>query len=271
MAKFFGDIGKACKDLLGGYNFDHKVSVSSKTSSGVTFTGTGAKKGDAVSGDVKGSYVLCKGCTVDGAVNDSGKISTTVVMADVAPGLKATVSGTVPDVSSGKLALQYAKDALGLKADLGLSGAPKLDISSCIKMGSVACGADVSYDSAKGAVTKYGAAATYVAPDFTLAAVAADKLDTMKVSYVHSVSPTLTVGAEIVRKLKASSTTFTLGASTKLDGGASAKGMLDSKGVVSLLYSTPLQPKTTITFCTQFDTKALDKSAKVGIQLGIKG
>lgn len=271
MAKFFGDIGKACKDLLGGFNFDHKVSVSSKTSTGVTLTGTGAKKGDAVSGDVKGSYTVCKGCTVDATVNDAGKISTSVAMSDVAPGLKATVSGTVPDVSSGKLALQFAKEALGLKADLGLSGAPKVDLSSCVKMGSVACGAEMSYDSSKGTVTKYGAAATYLAPDFTLAAVAADKMDTVKVSYVQSVSPTLTVGAEIVRKMKASSTTFTLGASTKLDGGASAKGTLDSKGVVSLLYSTPLQPKTTITFCTQFDTRALDKSAKVGIQLGVKG
>jgi len=244
--------------------------LASQSAAGVAFTGNATKKGEGVVGDVKSSYTVCKGFVVDGTLSHAGKISTNLTLTDVAPGLKATVSGDVPDIASGKLALQFAKDAIGLKADLGLSAAPKIDISGAVKAGAVSAGADLGYDSAKGAVTKYSFAASYAASDFTVAASLADKLDTLKISYVQAFNPKVTVGAEVTRKLASGANSFALGVSSKLEGGASAKGVIDNKGLLSILYTAPLQSKTTITFSSQVDTKALDKSAKVGVQLAFK-
>mmetsp|Transcript_14919 Transcript_14919/g.51217 ORF Transcript_14919/g.51217 Transcript_14919/m.51217 type:complete len:271 (+) Transcript_14919:34-846(+) len=266
------EIGKAISDLFGGYNYDTKVSVEGKAESGVTISATGVKKGDAVNGDLKGSYTVCKGFSVEGAVNQAGKLSAKAEVKELAPGmpLKATLTGNLPDISSGKLALFYEQKALNLKCDMGISAAPKIDLGAIVKVGAVIFGGDVSYDSARGAVTKYPLGATYAMNDVTLTGKVEDKLDTIKVSYVQTVSPTFTVGAEIARMLTPKTTAFKLGAEMKLEGSSKVKGCLDSKGIVGLQYKTPINDKTSLTVCASFDSKKLDQSAKVGIQLAYK-
>merc|ERR1712196_317434 len=106
----FGDIGKSAKDLLsGGFQYDHKVSVATKTASGVTFTANGKKKGEGVSGDVKINHKIAKGVVLDTTATSGSKLDTTLTMEDLAPGLKASLSASIPDKESGKLAFQYGK------------------------------------------------------------------------------------------------------------------------------------------------------------------
>ncbi len=51
----------------------------------------------------------------------------------------------------------------------------------------------------------------------------ADKLETLKLSYAHNLTPSTTVGAEITRKLPTSDTTFALAYARKLNNGALTK------------------------------------------------
>jgi len=267
----FKDIGKAAKDLLtGSFQYDHKVSVGSKTDSGVTFTANGKKKGEGVSGDLKGAYQVAKGCTVEGTLTSGSKVDAVVKMDDLAPGLKCEVSASIPDKESGKLTLNYGKGCWGSTAEVGLRGAPKLDISAASKSGAYTMGGAISYDSAKSVLSKYDAGVQFAGSDFTVSAVTADKFDTVKIAYLHKVNSKMSVGAEIARKMSKGTTAFTLGAEQTLDGGAVGKATLNNAGLISMLYQQELRSKTVGAASVCFDTKNLDKQAKFGLELKVK-
>jgi hypothetical protein len=205
-------------------------------------------------------------------------VTASVSKDNVAPGLKATLSGTLlgaaPDA---KLALAYALakppvigGKLGVKSDIALLGGSKISASVGWAQGALAAGAEADYDTAKGTVGKYAAGAQMaLANGGVAAALLADK-DTLKLSYVHKCSSSVTGGVEVVRKLAKGTTTATLAAQKKLVGGAAAKASLTSAGVLSMLYTADVQPKTTASVALQVDTMKLDKAPKMGVQFAFK-
>jgi len=163
MAKYTGDIGKAVKDLLYKYDFDNKASISTKTAAGVDVSGSAVKKMDVLGMELKGGYKINKILSAEAVMTEKGKakLVSKAKFDDLIPGVKATLTGSVPDISAGKLELDSIKGNVGMKATVGIGASPKVDASACYNGGSWALGGDASYDSAKGAVTKYGLAGTY--------------------------------------------------------------------------------------------------------------
>mmetsp|Transcript_9348 Transcript_9348/g.16052 ORF Transcript_9348/g.16052 Transcript_9348/m.16052 type:complete len:276 (+) Transcript_9348:124-951(+) len=272
---YFGDIGKAASDLLGGYQFDHKFSVAGKTANGLSLTTNGKKKGEGVSGDLKASYCPQKGITIDAGTDSSGKIDTTITLDEVCAGLKAALSANMPCKDSGKLAFTYSGiSGVGIKADTGLKMDPKINANAAYSYGSAIIGTSLAYDVAKGSLSKYDVAAQYDGGDFVVGASACDALNTLKVSYLHKVASDISIAGECVHKTCAKSgkvdTSFAVGGLKKLDGGASAKAHMTGAGIASLFYSQELRPKTTGTVCTQFDLKDFDKAAKFGLEIKTK-
>lgn len=271
MPVYFGDIGKSVKDLLtGGYQYDYKGSSGLKTDAGVTLTLSGKKKGDAVSGDLKGAYKI-NGATIDCGLG-SGKMDTTITMDDVLPGLKAAVSGAFPEKEAGKLALTYTGvKSVGMKCDIAMKKGSKFNANVCYQSGALVGGASLAVDLAKGSLAKYDLGCQYdYSKASTISALLLDNADTLKLAYYHKVSGDVQVGGECVYKMKASSTGFAVGGLKKLDGGCSAKGAVTDKGLVSLQLSHELRPKTTGVFSLSFDLKSMDKGAKHGIEIKMK-
>lgn len=229
---------------------------------------SGAKKGSGVSGDIKGSFAR-NGVTVDTSVTSDSKVSTTLNF-DIAKGIKGSLSGSIPDKASGKLSLSLKQPHVAIKSSVGLNTAPKVDASVCTGMSNAVIGADVGYDTAKSALTKYNFGAGLDAGDVAVAVFLLDKGDTVKASYNHKMGGGASVGAEVLRKLSKSETTFTVGGMARLDGGATAKWKVDNHGTFSTLYQLEVRPKTVATLSAQFDMKTLDKNAKVGVNLAIK-
>lgn len=229
---------------------------------------SGLKKGTGVSGDVKGSFEK-GGVSVDTTVTSDSKISTSLAF-NAAKGVRCTLAGSIPDKASGKLSVAVKQAHLGMKASLGLNTSPKCDMS--VISGAKGClfGADLGYDTAKSAMTKYSIGAGYVAQDFALSVFLLDKGDSVKASYSYAMGGGASVGAEVLRKLSKQETTFTAGAALKIDGGATAKAKVDNHGICSMLYQQELRPKTVATLAAQFDMKTLDKNAKVGMNLAVK-
>merc|ERR1712216_958603 len=112
--------------------------------------------------------------------------------------------------------------------------------------------------------------AAYAASDYKCALLVADKGDTLKTSYVHSVSASTTVGGEVVRKFAKDTTNFTVGAAHKLENGASTKAKIDNTGIASILYEQEFAPKSKTAVTLQFDTMNLNKSARVGVAMDFK-
>jgi voltage-dependent anion channel protein 2 len=100
----------------------------------------------------------------------------------------------------------------------------------------------------------------------------ADKGDTLKASYLHTVSPTsrTTVAAEIAHKISKNENTFTVGGLYELDILTTVKARLNNHGKVAALLQHEWRPKSLVTISGEVDTKALDKSAKLGLAIALK-
>lgn len=99
-----------------------------------------------------------------------------------------------------------------------------------------------------------------------------EKGDLLNASYYHIVNPLFNtaVGAEVSYKLSSKDNTITAGIQHSLDPLTSVKGRVNSLGIASALIQHEWKPKSFITISGEVDTKAIDKSAKVGLALALK-
>ncbi|KAG2495976.1 hypothetical protein HYH03_005905 [Edaphochlamys debaryana] len=270
----FADIGKAAKGLLSGdkatgsFQFDPKLSVTSTTSSGVALTATAVQKADKVEATLKAAYAAKK-YSVDVALGADNKVTATASLNEVAPGVKLSSSIVVPDVTTAKVTLDYGMPYLSLKSTIGLTATPVVDIAASTGYQSFVLGGEASIDTAKSALTKYNVALGYHAADFQVAALLADQAKTVKLSYSHNLTPASTVGAEVVRKLATSDTTFALAYARKLSTGALAKFKLENSGLLSALYETKLASGEKVTGSLQLQATNLSAAPKYGFAVDL--
>merc|ERR1711970_1130772 len=221
---------------------------------GVDFTVSGVKKDDALDGDIKASY-KASGYSADIKVAADPKVTSSIAYSQLFPGLKVALNGSIPDKASGKLSFDFTKPLYTVKGNIGLTSTPKAECSVSVGHAGLSVGAEAGYCTKSAAVTKWSLGAAYAASDYKCALIVADKGDTVKASYVHTVSDF---------------TTFTLGAAHKLENGASTKAKIDNTGIASILYEQEFAPKSKTAVTLQFDTMNLNKSARVGVAFDFK-
>lgn len=268
----YSDIGKKTRDLLNkDYNFDQKFSFTSYTSTGLAFTSTGIKKGEFFLGDLN-TQLKNNNITTDIKVDTSSNLFATVTIDEPAPGLKTILSFTVPDQRSGKVELQYLHDYAGVSTSIGLTPSPITHFSGVIGNEIFSVGGEVSFDTASGNFLKYDAGLSFSKPDFVSSLTLTGKGDTLKASYLHTVSPLTktAVGAEISHSFSKSENTFTIGTQHALDPLTTVKGRLNNYGRAAALLQHEWRPKSFVTLSGEVDTKALHNSAKVGLSLILK-
>lgn len=268
----FTDIGKKAKDLLTkDYTQDQKISITTQTESGLAFTSSGIKKGDTIICDVVTQF-RDRNVTTDFKVDTNSNISTTVAVDDLAPGLKTIFSFTIPDKSSGKVELQYHHDHAGISSAVSLMAVPVVEVNGAFGSPEFALGGEFAFDTGSGAFTKYNAGIGITKPDFSAAVLLLDKGDTLKASYLHSISlvTKTSVAAEISHKFSTNENTFTVGSAYALDPLTTVKTRLNNQGKFAALLQHEWRPKSTVTISTELDTKVLDRQAKVGLALALK-
>ncbi|KAI9126260.1 hypothetical protein K1719_002681 [Acacia pycnantha] len=240
---FYSDIGKRARDLLyKDYQSDHKFTLTTYTASGIAITSTGTRKGEVFLADVN-TQLKNKNITTDVKVDTNSNVHTTITVDEPAPGVKAILRFIVPDQRSGKVELQYQHEY-----------------------------ADLAYDTASSNFTKYDAGLNFIHSDLIASLTLNNKGDTLKASYYHTVSPltNTAVGAELSHIFSNNENTFTIGTQHALDPLTSVKGRVNNYGLASALIQHDWTPKTRFTLSGEVDTRAIDKSAKVGIALALK-
>ncbi|KAF9677942.1 hypothetical protein SADUNF_Sadunf08G0160400 [Salix dunnii] len=268
----YADIGKKARDLLyKDYQSDHKFTVTTYTSTGVALTSTGIKKGELFLADVSGQ-LKNKNITTDIKVDTNSNLLTTITVDEPAPGLKTIFSFKVPDQRSGKVELQYQHEYAGISTSLGLTANPIVNFSGVVGSNVVALGADLSFDTATGNLTKYNAGLSYTNADLIASLTVNDKGDTLTASYYHTVKPltSTAVGAELTRSFSSNENTLTIGTQHALDPLTTVKARLNNYGKVSALIQHEWRPKSLFTISGEVDTKAVEKSAKIGLALALK-
>lgn len=99
-----------------------------------------------------------------------------------------------------------------------------------------------------------------------------DKGDALNASYYHVVNPltTTAVGAEVTHRFSTNENTLTLGTQHALDPLTTLKARVNNFGRASALIQHEWRPKSFFAISGEVDTKAIEKSAKVGLSLALK-
>ena len=99
-----------------------------------------------------------------------------------------------------------------------------------------------------------------------------DKGDSVNASYYHIVNPLFNtaVGAEVNHKFSSKVNTITVGTQHSIDPLTMVKARVNSAGIANALIQHEWSPKSFFTVSGEVDTKAIDKSAKVGLALSLK-
>ncbi|KAK9090635.1 hypothetical protein Sjap_023812 [Stephania japonica] len=268
----YSDIGKKARDLLyRDYQTDQKFTLTTYTSTGVAITSSGIKKGDLLVADVN-TQIKNKNITTDVKVDTSSKLFTTITVDEPAPGLKTILSFVFPDQKSGKMELQYLHDYTGISTSIGLTANPVVNFSGVIGNNAVALGTDVAFDTASGNFTKVNAGLSYTNNDLIASLNLNDKGDTVTASYYHIVSPltNTAVGAELTHNFPSNDNTLTIGTQHTLDPLTTVKARVNNYGRASALIQHEWRPKSLFTISGEVDTRAIEKSAKIGMALALK-
>ncbi|XP_042395611.1 mitochondrial outer membrane protein porin 1-like [Zingiber officinale] len=269
----YSDIGKRTRDLLyKDYQTDHKFTVTTYSSTGVAITASGTKKSDLIFGEIQ-SVIKNNNITFDVKAKSDSNVTTTVTVDEfTVPGLKTIFSFVVPDQRSGKIELQYLHAYTGVNASIGLTANPVVNLSSVVGTKTFAVGADVAYDTASGNFTKYNAGFSVINADLIAALNLNNKGDSLSASYYHLVSPlsNTAVGAEFTHNFPTNENTLTFGTQHALDPLTLVKARFNSYGKASALIQHEWRPKSFLTISGEVDTKAIEKSSKVGLALVLK-
>lgn len=99
-----------------------------------------------------------------------------------------------------------------------------------------------------------------------------DKGDALSASYYHTVNllTNTAVGAEVTHSFSTNENTITVGTQHALDPLTTAKARVNNFGKANALIQHEWRPKSFFTLSGEVDTKAIEKSAKVGLALALK-
>uniref|UniRef100_A0A5B7BM84 Voltage-dependent anion-selective channel protein n=1 Tax=Davidia involucrata TaxID=16924 RepID=A0A5B7BM84_DAVIN len=268
----FSDIGKRAKDLLTkDYNFDHKFTLSIPSSTGMGLTATGLKKGQIFVGDISTQY-KSGNTTVDVKVDTYSNVSTKVTVNDLLPCTKAAFSFNIPDHKSGKLDVLYLHHHAAINSSIGLNPAPLLELNAALGDKDLIFGGEVGFDTASSSFTKYNAGISFNKTDFSAALILTDRGQTLKASYIHSMSPLngTAVAAEMTHKFSTCENSFTVGSSHVVNPHNTVKTRFSDNGKVAMLCQREWRPKSLITFSAEYDSKAVNAAPKLGLALALK-
>jgi voltage-dependent anion channel protein 2 len=279
-ATVFKDIGKLCNDLL---TKDYKVGkttveVKSKTPSGVTFTPTATKSGEAVSGSLKAAYSILPWLDSEATFGTNGSVSLSLEAANaLTKGLTLTAEcdraapGKPGLLASANLIAEYKTDVFACKTSYDYYKKDLLASCSSVYQ-SFNFGLDGAYSTKKGSLSKYAAACQFVQPEFTISAKMDDKggSKTLGCAYFHKVSGDMQLGVAIAKPLSKPDVAIEFGTAYKLDKDTTVKAKVDSEGILCTSYKQKISALTTMTLAAQVDTVNLgDNKHKFGLQLNV--
>ncbi|KAL6130096.1 hypothetical protein ACLB2K_068477 [Fragaria x ananassa] len=188
---------------------------------------------------------------------------TTITVDLPCPGVKAILSFKVHDQSLGKV---------GISTSVGLTANRIVNFSGVLGTNLLALGTDVSFDTKSGNFTKCNVGLNFSNADLIASLNLNEKGDVVSGSFYHSLYPeqNIVVGAEVTHRFSNSENTITLGAQHPLDSLTSVKARVNNFGKANALIQHEWRPKSFFTISGEVDTRAIEKSTKIGLALALK-
>ncbi|CAN7067189.1 unnamed protein product [Brassica rapa subsp. trilocularis] len=234
------------------------------------FVATGLKKDDLFFGDISTLYKY-QNTIVDMKIDDHSSVSTKVSIKNLMPSAKLLSASKYHmrndysySQSYGNLDVQYIHPHATLHSSIGLNPTALLDLSASIGSQTVCLGGEVGFDTASSLLAKYNAGIGFNKPDFSAA------LMLLRGTYAHTVNPTTSVGAELIRHFSSHDNSFIIGSSYSLDPFTTVKARLSNNGKAGMVVQSEWRPKSLITLSAEYDSKAVTSSPRLGLALALK-
>nr|XP_017221180.1 PREDICTED: mitochondrial outer membrane protein porin of 34 kDa-like [Daucus carota subsp. sativus] len=183
------------------------------------------------------------------------------------------ISYRIPDIrSTVKLGVQCLHDYAGFNTSVGLTADPIANFSGVIGNSVAALGTDVSIDTKTGNFLKYNAGLSLTDADLIASLAVNEKANQLKTSYYHLLSPLTNsaVGAELTHNFSTKENTITVGTQHSLGPLTTIKAGADNAGKIHALIQHEWHPKCGFTISGEVDTKAVDKTVKIGLAVALK-
>jgi len=272
----YKDIAKAANDLLNdSYQYNNKVKLKTKSTTGVTFTTEGVLTGRGVSGKIGSSFKAYEGINVDKLqYTTDGRVVVESSLANAIEGFKFKV--TAEDGSSvgasgkeykpqGTISAEYGSDSLSFLGKVDVTNGPSLYASTLASYDGVLFGGEVKYNtdfdgSGSGTLQDFGGAIGYKASDYSVVLKSAKKTSQLNLAVHHILSPEYAFGAVASYARDSGKTALDVGGTYKVDGANELQGKVNSSGIVSGNWITKVSPSVKLTASASFDATDLGGS-----------
>lgn len=253
---------------------DKKVQLKTKTSNGMTYTTTGKQgsKDGSLSGDLSCKYSL-SGASMTTKLFTSGSLTQEVVLEKTGvQGLKLTLLGGLGPKQLVVGTGEYVHPHVSVVSAVNALGNPSVHSSMTVGVHGCTGGVQGEYDIEAKELKKVDAIFNYCNGNEHEATITLiDRGSKAKFAYSHVVSRDFSVAAEFVYDKGADAKVLTMGTKYEVDADTTLKTKIDSAGAFSMSYIQEIRKNTTLTLCSKFDVRNLDRAShKFGLALVVE-
>lgn len=288
----YTEVGRFARDILygtaaeGRFSLDNRVTISSRTASGVSFNAVAVNAPANTNITLVGAY---SGKGWGGNAVLTGRIAEIEAYnSSLSPGILLSTSATLlpNNTATQKVGLEWSSKAAHLKTSVSVAAKPTASASFAVAHQQVAVGGEAFYDHSDPAksATNWSLGGGWHTPDGQVAVFLTRGGAAVKAVVAGKVDERLSVAGEAIKSLmdKNSAPAFSLGAAYRVPGFAGptsglAKLKFDSDGSITGLFqdyslvregaNTARGPK--IGVSAQVDAFNLNRAPKVGVSIDI--
>lgn len=250
------------------------MQLKTKTSNGMTYTTTAKQSGGdgSLAGELSCKYAV-NGSTMTTKFFTSGKLTQEVELQKTGvKGLKLTLLGGLGPSQSLLTTAEYVHPHLSLVSAANLLG--KQSVNAALTMGvhGVTAGVAGEFDLESKEIKNVDGAVNYShGKEHEATAMLLKKGAQAKFAYSHIVTSDFSVAAEFLYDIKNDGKLLTMGSKYEVDPETTLKMKIDSAGAFSVSYIQEIRKQTTLTLCSRFDVRNLDKAShKFGLSLVVE-
>lgn len=256
------EIGKKAKDLLHkGFTKGHMLFFSHVTSTGATLSTTSLMTEGLMLGTVSSAF-KSGGVKTELSLSTLNQATAETTYEDLFPGLKFSLSTTIPDTSNlGKAEVVYQHEVASITAVMnGLKTTPILECSANFGSARLCAGGSLSYDTANNTVVNTLAGLGCTTFPFSFGLLCNPRGERNLNMYCsHEVNADLSWAVHVDYCHEKKMSESTIGGWYKLDPQTSLKAKLNNAGVLSALLEYEPKPLVTIGLCAEINCKCLNK------------
>ncbi|XP_062020548.1 mitochondrial outer membrane protein porin 2-like [Rosa rugosa] len=234
-------------------------------------TSTIASNGRHTTAGVVGAYPY-KNATFRVGVDKDSKIAANFTVSEkFLSGTKTTASLSFPDYKSSKLKFQCLREYAALAMSVSLNQYPAIKFSAAVGSSSVALGMEAEFMTTSRCFSKCSAGINMKGLNCNASIILENKGDLLNASYVHYLDPEKRNAAvvQFTQELSTKRNTLTVGGSCAVDSHTAVKARLDDRGRLRTNLEYSFRPKSCLSISGEFNTQAVDRSPKIGVELAI--